>query len=103
MERSGSSLPARRAARRRRKPTCCRSNSSKRLSATLASIGGDLSQQCRPQKKPPALKGAWAGAAKSGGEEAAAGERGCADVKGAHAPQHVIALDNVVTQRGNDM
>src|SRR5262249_6831796 len=57
VERNGPSLPARRAARRRRKPTCCRSNSSKRLSAALASIGGDLSQQRRPQDETAGVEG----------------------------------------------
>ena len=110
MERNESSLRARRAARRRRKPTCCRSNSSKRLSAALASIGGDLSQQRRPQEETAGVEGLIVGHGQEQPKVVARKQPPASEVAPTlrarapeHAPQHVIALDDVVTQRGDDM
>src|SRR6266566_5973093 len=87
MDRNGSSLHARRAARRRRKPTCCRSDSSKTLRRALAQLRD------------------WAFESADGALPAIAGAPliGLSAPAPEHAPQHVIALDNVVTQRGDDM
>src|ERR1700751_2227681 len=87
MDRNGSSLHARRAARRRRKPTWCRSDCSKTLRRALAQLRD------------------WAFESADGALPAIAGALliGLSAPAPEHAPQHVIALDNVVTQRGDDV